>query len=122
LAARDAAGWRNEAHQRERRHALPAPRLADQPQHAPAVQREADPVDGACVAGFGGEDHAEVANLEERHQPVTADSSGSTRGAEGGEKSEASRGTFRSTESYASRAEEPTLGAATSSPCGNPSW
>src|SRR5262249_13683008 len=123
LATRDPPRRRHEPHETERRHALAAARLPDQPEHLAALEREAHPVDGARLAGIGRERHAKIADLEQRHQPWdAAASSGSTCAAGGGEKSAASSGTLGSTASYARRAEEPATGAATSRAWGKPFW
>ena len=64
---------------------LPHPDSPTRPRTSPRSSVKRHAVDGARLAGVGGEDHAQVADVEERHHPVAAASSGSTRGADGGE-------------------------------------
>ena len=77
---------------------LPQPDSPTRPSTRPRLERERHPVDGPRRTGVGGKDHAEIADLEERHHPaVAAASRGSTRGVEGGANSVPSSGTLVST-------------------------
>ena len=67
LARDDFAGWlRNQAHQRERAHALATPRFTDQAERFALAQRERHPVDGLDEPVGGRELGAEVAYLQQR--------------------------------------------------------
>ena len=55
-----------EAHHREARHALAAPRLADDAEHLAGLDGEADAVDGSDEAVVSLEGRPEVADVEER--------------------------------------------------------
>ncbi len=67
LAAGDAAGrLRDQAHDRERGHALAAAGLADDAERAARRQREADAVDRAKLAAIDREVRAQVPHFEQR--------------------------------------------------------
>jgi ABC-type lipoprotein export system ATPase subunit len=123
-SAGDVPRRRHEAHQRQRRHALPAARLADEAEHASRVERERHVVDGVHAPAVQREHRLQIAHLEEGHQPgrgVPAASSGSTRSAGGGAKSAAATSGLSSTASYWSRTGSPRCGDSTSSTRGKPS-
>ena len=68
LAARGRVARVVQAHDRERRDALAAPGLADDPERLVSVDRERDAVHRLDDAVVGLEARAQVADLEERHQ------------------------------------------------------
>jgi len=63
----------DEAHQRERGHALAGARLADDAEHLAGVQGQADAVDRPERRGDAAERNAQVADVEERSaaRPIT---------------------------------------------------
>ena len=65
VAADDAAGRRHQAHERQRRHALAAARLADQAEDAPGFERERHAVDGPRTPGVQLEVGAQIFDLEQ---------------------------------------------------------
>src|SRR5581483_9192330 len=115
---------RHEPDQRERRHALPASGFADEPEDAPAIERERHAVDRTRDAVLEEEVHREAADVEEgghRLAGALAASNGRTRPAGGGAKSVASSAGFSSTASYTRVACAFRPDDATSIACGNPS-
>ena len=84
LALGDAAGVRQDAHDRIGRHALAAAALAHDAQHLAGIQVVGDTVDGPDLAGVGIEGGVQVLDLQDRHfaHIVTSSVSGRKRRAD----------------------------------------